>query len=85
VAFSWSICQRRGKDTGEAARVYGARAGGGIQTDHITHMRLKLELHGRTEDIVVHLHQALLITVGIQVLNGVFNGIQTLMLRLLQV
>lgn len=48
-------------------------------------MRLKLELHGRAEDIVVHLHQALLVTVGVQVLDGVFDGVQTLVLGLLQV
>lgn len=48
-------------------------------------MGLELKLHRRAEDIVVHLHEALLVTGGIQVFYGVLDGIQTLVLRLLQV
>lgn len=48
-------------------------------------MGLELKLHRWAEDIVVHLHEALLVTGGIQVFYGVLDGIQALVLRLLQV
>jgi hypothetical protein len=46
---------------------------------------LKLKLHRGTEDIIVHLHEALLVTGGIQVFYCILDGIQTLMLRLFQI
>lgn len=48
-------------------------------------MGLELKLHRWAEDIVVHLHEALLVTGGIQVFYGILDGIQTLVLGLLQI
>lgn len=59
--------------------------GRGRGPHHIPHVGLKLKLHRGTEDVVVHLHEALLVTGGIQVFYCILDGIQTLMLRLFQV
>ena len=55
-------------------------AGVGRGAHHVPHVGLELKLHGRTEDIVVHLHEALLVTGGVQVFHGILDGIQTLVL-----
>lgn len=52
---------------------------------HVSHVGLELKLHRRTEDVVVHLHEALLVTGGVQVFYSVLDGVQTLVLRLFQV
>ena len=44
-------------------------------TDLITHMRLKLKLHWWTERSRVHLHESLLITPGLQIVNCILNNV----------
>lgn len=50
-----------------------------LQTDHISHVRLEIEAHWRAEDVVVGLHELLFVSVGLQVLCGIFNGLETAM------
>lgn len=60
-----------------AMKIYSQRRRG---TNHVTHVGLKLKLHGWAEDTVTHFHQTLLVTVGIQIFHGILNGIQAFML-----
>lgn len=55
------------------------------QTDHISHVRLEIEAHRRAEDVVVGLHELLLVRVGLQVLRSIFNGLQAAMFGSLHV
>lgn len=48
-------------------------------------MRLELKLHRWAKDIVVHFHEALLVTGGIQVFYSILDGIQALVLGLFQI
>lgn len=52
---------------------------------HVPHVGLELKLHRWAEDTVVHLHEALLVTGGIQVFYSILDGVQTLMFGLLQI
>lgn len=45
-------------------------------TDHVAHVGLELEAHGGAEDVVVGLHQPLLVAGGLQVVRGVLDGLQ---------
>lgn len=48
-------------------------------------MRLEVKAHGGAEDVVVCLHEPLLICVGLQVLRCVLDGLQAAVLRRLHV
>lgn len=52
----------------------------GRRPHHVPHVGLEFKLHRWAEDIVVHLHEALLVTGGIQILDSILDGIQTLVL-----
>lgn len=59
---------------------------GYIQLSHlISHVRQILEAHGRTEHLVVHVHDLVLVTAGVQVVHGTLNQVQAFMARSLQV
>lgn len=51
----------------------------------IPHVGLELKLEWRTEDLVVHVHDRVLVTSGIQVVHRILNNIQPLVARGLQV
>lgn len=57
-----------------------------IQLPHlISHVRQILEAHGRTEHLVVHVHDLVLVTAGVQVVHGTLDQVQAFMTRSLQV
>lgn len=51
----------------------------------IPHVGLELKLEWRAEDLVVHVHDGVLVTSGIQVVHRVLDDIQPLVARGLQV
>lgn len=55
------------------------------ETYLIPHVGLELKFEGRTEDLVAHVHDCMLVTSGIQVVYRVFNDIQPFVARGLQV
>lgn len=57
-----------------------------IQLSHlIPHVRQILKAHGRTEHLVVHVHDLVLVTAGVQVVHGALNQVQAFVARSLQV
>ena len=65
-------------DPGELKPPGGAGEGRGAH--HVPHVGLELKLHRWTEDVVVHLHEALLVTGGVQALHSALDGVQALVL-----
>lgn len=51
----------------------------------IPHVGLELKLERRTEDLVAHVHDGVLVAAGVQVVHRVLDDIQPLMARGLQV
>lgn len=69
--FSWSLQVRRC---------------GYVELSHlISHVRQILKAHGRTEDLVVHVHDLVLVTARVQVVYGALDQVQTFMAWSLQV
>lgn len=55
------------------------------ETYLIPHVGLELKLKRRTEDLVAHVHDSMLVTSGIQVVHRILDDIQPLVARGLQV
>lgn len=51
----------------------------------ISHVRQKLKAHGWAKDLIVHVHDLVLVTARVQVVYSILNDVQTLMARGLQV
>ncbi len=51
----------------------------------ISHVRQKLKAHGWAKDLIIHVHDLVLVTTRVQVVHSVLNDVQTLMARGLQV
>lgn len=62
------------------------RWNGYVQLSHlISHVRQILEAHGRTEHLVVHVHDLVLVTARVQVIHSGLYQVQSFMARSLQV
>lgn len=56
-----------------------------FKSDLISHMWLELKFNRRAESSRVHFHEALAVTTGVQTVHRVFNDVQALVTRRLQV
>lgn len=62
------------------------RKGINIQVPHLVpHVRQVLKSHRRTEHLVMHIHDLVLVVAGVQVVHGVLYDIQSLVAGRLQV
>lgn len=51
----------------------------------VSHVGQVLEAHGGAEHLVMHIHDLVLVTAGVQVVHGVLYDVQSLVARRLQV